>query len=143
LSRVLASFEQLVNRLGRSALFSSLLAIVFGGFVFSGGSSADASCGDYLNHHGILTESHSNSQPGSQDQGPVPTQLPCRGPHCQQAPVETPIPVPVISFEGQDRWIWITTIQLRPTDLSCSLPQICEPVISHLCCDRLDRPPRI
>lgn len=141
---VLASFVHSTNRLSRrSWLYSPLFGFAFSCLLFGYSSRSDASCGDYLGHQGMATENRSSAQSHFGDSERVPSRSPCRGPHCQQAPTEAPMPVPATTVESHDRWIWITTIPLRPMTVTSSLAQLSEPFLLQVISDRLDRPPRI
>jgi len=112
----------------------SILVAAFG-LVALSASTAEATCGDYLDHQGMADHDQSH-MPNDQHR------TPCHGPTCQKGPVHPPLPTPVVSVEPQDRWGWTANVVLPTLEQSSSLVHLCEPVVLPMIAFRLDRPPK-
>lgn len=147
LQSVLASFGTAEIRLTRRfwlPLFSLFLVCLC---VSMAASQAHATCGDYLSHHGLshhdeVAFGHSNMPGGTEPANETPRRKPCNGPSCHRAPLQSPAPVPVVTFPAQDRWVLLATGDLNRGDQKCFLVQIDEPVALPMIAFRLDRPPK-
>ena len=143
LRQVHARFEPSVQRPDRRLRVSMYFVLLnFAYFTLAGGSRADASCGDYLGHHDMTVAVQSGDPLSPIHRGSIPPQLPCRGPHCRQAPDHPPMPAPNVSFEVQDHWVWTRITQLRPLDATSFLAHLKDPTPLPMIAFRLDRPPR-
>jgi hypothetical protein len=86
-------------------------------FATSAGSTAQASCGDYLmgheSHHLRSTGSNQVARPDSSSETPRPRR-PCDGPGCQNVPIQpnAPAPFPVPAVDTQQTGCLAATLQL-------------------------------
>ena len=135
-------FEQANSRhYRRLPLFVWTLVSVFG-FMLLGASKAEATCGDYLAHHGMDQDSHFGMTDDGHPAGTIPLRAPCHGPSCQRGPVQIPLSTPVVSLEPQDRWGGIANVEVPMLDQTSFLTQFSEPVCLPMIAFRLDRPPK-
>lgn len=117
------------------------------GIVAFGTSKAEATCGDYLSHHGYASHrgmvDHQRSLPGEHPMEGHPARTPCHGPSCQQGPMQAPLSPPVISLETQDRWGWMASVVIPVLDPDSFLSQFNESSALPMIAYRLDRPPKV
>ena len=72
-----------------------------------------------------------------------PKRQPCHGPHCQQRPLQNPLPSPVITVEPQDRWGWMADVMISAPTLIGLMAHPSEHVVLPTIAYRLDRPPKV
>lgn len=154
------SREQLNGRRSRRLGCFVFSVMVMIGMSLASPASVEATCGDYLSHHHMhdagtldLHDIFATGMPEQQDfwahfrpgqsnsNKPFPLRR-CNGPSCQQAPLESPLSVPVVAPEPQDRWGWMFSIPLPSSDQSKFRAAFSEPVRSLTLSFRLERPPR-
>lgn len=75
----------------RRVTFCLLMLATVVAVLLGGGSSAQASCGDYL----IVGQQHPQQAPSNQSHSPPHSKVPGDGPGCQKAPTEPMLPIPV------------------------------------------------
>lgn len=115
---------------------------VFVAVIFLGTSGAQASCGDYLQHHGIMPGDVDRLPVGLLPKEPLPAKKPCQGPSCQQGNKQLPAPAPVVSLESHDRWMVAVSPGQTTIDQICFLPRLNEALSLATDVCRIDRPPK-
>ena len=137
-----ATFEPVFIRPERRMWLSLLALTVVCGFLAFDVRPAKATCGDYLAHHGMMDHSDASAPMDTSPMGSLPHRKPCHGPSCQKAPVHSPLPVPVVSVESQDRWVMTVSLRDQLPETTSFLVQTNEPTVLSTIADRLDRPPK-
>ncbi len=124
----------------RRASRFALVAIVLG-FWFGGEQTCQASCGDYLQHHGDLAHSLLPTD-GSGTQHQMPT-TPCRGANCSRRSETPPLPTrPTVETTSSVEWLCVIE-QIRGQDDGCNRRSLeSAPRMARHTSQLLDRPPR-
>jgi len=101
--------------------------------------SALASCGDYLAH-----PSGQMLGPDHDFHAPMTPAVPCRGPHCRQAPAKQPLPAPqrIVLTPERDAVCWRDSDRVSMSDVSWVV-QSDDPRLDSFFGFRLFRPPRV
>ena len=138
--RFSSRFEPVENRRMPRFVLSlwSFAAII--GFVALSPSKVEATCGDYLSHHGMAHDQI--ALPGGEPTENVPFRSPCHGPSCQQGPLHHPLSTPVVSAEPQDRWGWMAVVTVSIPERISFLAHLCESLALPMFTFRLERPPK-
>ena len=125
-----------LRRAGRFAL----VAIVFG-FWFGGEQTCQASCGDYLQHHGDQSYSLLSTD-GSGTSHHMPT-TPCRGANCSRRSETPPLPTrPTVETVSSLEWLCVIE-QIRGQDDESHRRSLeSAPLMARHTSQLLDRPPR-
>jgi hypothetical protein len=132
------------RRIRRLPLFVWIPLLAVAVVVFSA-SRVEATCGDYLSHHGMAGRGmagHDQTMPDGDPAEGLPYRTPCHGPSCQQAPLQAPVSPPVVSLETQERWGWMASVEFPTLDQSSFLTRINESLALPMIAYRLDRPPK-
>lgn len=138
-----ASTESTFVRPQRRLSLSVLTLAALCGFLTLSASKAQATCGDYLSPHAMADHATSPLNKTADSLPAMPLHKPCHGASCHQAPAQAPPTAPSVSFEQQDRWGWVSNVNLTPILEVSALAQSSEPFMSPMIAFRLDRPPRI
>lgn len=112
----------------RCVTFRLLMLATVVAVLAAGGSSAQASCGDYLMDQG---PHHSSPIPSNPPQtSPLP-KAPCDGPGCQKAPAEPTLPVPVKLSQPETQRLGCLFANLTLTPAKQTLPEVEHSEIPH------------
>ena len=118
----------------------TVLAIALGVWL-AGGSTAEATCGDYLDHsaYGMMQGHENAADLKTEETGPAP----CDGPDCRRAPELPALPVPPTppTFAGE-RWACLSCPPpVTPRSAGRLIPDD-EPLLPGGTPFALERPPR-
>lgn len=137
--------ESIEGRQCRRFALNVWMVLAVAGAVLVMETESRATCGDYLTSHGKIGPrwegSVEHSVPPISSHGAIPHRSPCRGPSCQQGPMEAPSPS-VVSLQIQDEWISIVRFVDQRGALLGLLMSRDESLILPLIAFRLERPPK-